>query len=918
MWSTAASACDGSTACPVKCWSLKLRMYCHYRAGSGNIAASPEPAWKQQAVDMQPSALVLALLLASASSVGLPAAPKRIVLPENVVPEHYDLSIVPNEPAMTFTGSVMIVIDVKAPTTQLVLNAIDLVFGRVRLSDVAAAPTVSFDPEEQTATLTFAAPVTAGQHTLAIEYVGKINQNAAGLFAVDYDTPSGKQRALFTQFENSDARRFVPCWDEPARKATFALTATVPANGMALSNTPIASTETLPDGLSRVHFVPSPRMSSYLLFFGFGDFERISRTVGGVDVGVVVKRGDIDKAHYALEAASKLLPYYEDYFAAKYALPKLDLIAGPGESQFFGAMENWGAIFYFERYLLIDPRISTQADERSVYLVIAHEMSHQWFGDLVTMEWWDDLWLNEGFASWMQFKATDYFHPEWKPWLAALDSKEGAMSVDARNGTHPIIQPIHDVLQANEAFDTITYSKGQAVIRMLEDYLGAEVFRAGVRAYMKANAYQNTATDDFWRELEAASRIPVTGVAHDFTLQAGIPLIRVAASGGRLRLTQERFAADESGKVPITWRVPVIEMHSGAAAPWHGLVSRDRAATVAMAAAAVPIVNSAQTGYFRTHYDSATMARIVTDFRTLSTADQLGLLNDSRALGLSGDEPLGDFLDLTSQASPDLDPLVLRTIATQLQGLNFLYEGLPGQASFKAYCRRVLNPVLATTGWTKRPGESQNVTLLRYEVLSALSTCDDAVVIGEAQSRFIAYLKEPASLWGDFRHNVLTIVAAHADAANWDQLRSLAIAAKSAMEQSQLYALLGAAHDSDLARRALELSLAVEVPLTTRPTIVSTVARNYAEMAVDFVATHSDAMDKLIEPASRPSFVPSLAGSSRDLATITKLRAYAARHIPENARGDAAKAEAAIAYNAKVRTERLPEVDRWLARQKAQ
>ena len=854
-------------------------------------------------------------LMAMAPSLALAATADRIVLPNNVIPENYELSVIPDAAAMTFTGSVKIDVYVKKPAREIKLNAADLVFTQATLSGMTAAPTVSFDTEQETAALTFPATISAGHHVLTIDYKGKINQHPAGLFALDYDTATGKKRALFTQFENSDARRFLPSWDEPGYKTTFTLTATVPADQMTISNTPIASTEPLPGGLARVHFAPSPKMSSYLLFFGVGDFERVSRKVNGVDVGIVVKRGDTDKAQFALDAASRILPYYEDYFGVKYPLPKLDLIAGPGQSQTFGAMENWGAIFYFEYDLLIDSKLSTQADERRVFIVVAHEMAHQWFGDLVTMAWWDDLWLNEGFASWMEFKATDHFHPEWKVWLDSLSSKEAAMNVDARDGTHPIIQPIRDVLQADQAFDTITYSKGQAVIRMLEEYAGADTFRAGVRSYIKAHAYGNTVTDDLWRELDKAAGARITDVAHDFTLQAGIPLIHASVTPSGLQLTQDRFAVDDSGKASTSWRVPVMEMEEGGTAHWQGLVSRDKPTDIPVTKGAAPIVNAGQAGYFRTLYDPATFNKIAAGFDTLAPADQLGLLNDSRALGYSGYEPLSDFLQLTSKASPSLDPVVLDTIASRLQAINLLYEGLPGQAPFQAYGRRVLQPTFASIGWTAKPGEAQNVTLLRSSLLETLSDFNDAAVIAEARARFAAYLKDPATLSGDLRRNVLAIVAKHADAATWEQLLTLAKSAKSSLESARLYGLLATVHDRDLANRALALSMAAEVPVTTRPTLLRVVSVYYPDMAMDFFVSHADAFNNLLEPTSRARFVPSLAARARDLSMIPKLRAYASAHIPESARGDELRAEATIIFNAKVRAERLPEVDNWLTAQ---
>ena len=678
---------------------------------------------------------------------------------------------------------------------------------------------------------------------------------------------------------------------------------------MAIANTPIVSTQNLSGGLKRVVFAPSPKMSSYLLFFGLGDFERVSRMVNGVDVGIVVKRGDADKAGYALDAASKILPYYENYFGVKYPLPKLDLIAGPGSSQFFGAMENWGAIFYFERDVEIDAKLSTEEDRRNVYLVIAHEMAHQWFGDLVTMDWWDDLWLNEGFASWMELKATDHFHPEWKVWLDALSAKEGAMRLDARSGTHAIVTPILDVLQANQAFDTITYSKGMSVIRMLENYVGADAFRAGVRSYIKAHAYGNTVTDDLWRELDKTSPRPVTQIAHDFTLQPGVPLIRVAPSKGGARLTQDRFAMDATANTPLTWHVPVLAQQTGAKDIWRGVVTRKAPADIAGGAG---VVNEGQAGYFRTQYAPALFAALAAQFRTLSADDQLGLINDTRMLGYTGYEPLADFLSLAKQADPAMDSQVQDALTGRLQGIDTLYEGLPGQGAFRAFGRRLLNPLFAKIGWDAKKGESQNLALLRATLLEALSQFDDPAVIGEARRRFANYLKSPSAIAPDTRRSMLAIVARHADATTWDQLHMLAKSEKSTMAKQELYGLLGSAHDRALAGRALALALTNEAAVTTRPSIVRHVGGEYPEMAFDFVAAHLTAVNSWLEADSRNRFAPDIASNSNDTKMIAQLKSFADAHIPGTARNAVVKAISAIAFNAQVRRNRLPDVDRWL------
>ncbi len=860
----------------------------------------------------------LGLVAVTAPAMAARGGDERVTLPDAVTPEHYRIAITPNEQALTFAGQVAIDVVVHRPTREIVLNAADLTIKSAMLSGELTAPAVQLDPKAQTATFTFAHPLAAGPRTLTIAYDGRIYQQASGLFALDYRVAGGgEKRALFTQFENSDARRFTPSWDEPGRKATFQLTATVPAGEMALSNMPVARAEPLSGGLQRVSFATTPKMSPYLLFFGLGDFERASREVGGVDVGVVVKRGDRARAAFALDAAAAILPYYNDYFGTPYPLPKLDLIAGPGESQVFGAMENWGAIFYFERDLLIDPRISTDADKQGVYITVAHEMAHQWFGDLVTMAWWDDLWLNEGFASWMELKVTDHFHPEWKVWLQALGEKQAAMQEDAKDGTHPIVTPILDVLQAAGAFDNITYLKGAAVIRMLEAYQGEAPFRDGVRRYMRDHAYGNTVTDDLWRELDAGAARPITDIAHDFTLQAGVPLIAeqsVACEGGetRLVLTQDRYAIDADSTSARVWRVPVIAKAIGQPAT-AAVVSGPAPTSIAAAGCQPVVLNAGQTAYFRSRYTPQALAAITGRLGELAPDDQLGLLNDTASLGLAGDAPMADFLTLTTAVRRiPADAVVAEALTRRLDSLDELYWDRAGEAAYRAWAGSILRPLLERIGRQKVAGESDNTSLLRGALLRALSDIGDPATLAWARGRFAAFLGRPENLDASTRRSVLEIVAVHASAADWETLHGLARGAKSELERSELYDDLGAAADPALARRALALSLSGEPPKTVAPDLIASVSYRHPSMALDFAISRWSDIEPLIEPDARARFTPRLLESAFDAALIPRLDAFAAAHIPASDRQDVRKVEASVRYLAKVRAERLPEVDAWL------
>ena len=428
------------------------------------------------------------------------AAPGR--LPKDVVPTDYHLRIVPNADTLTLSGSESVRLRFRAATATLVFNSVNETLHDVRL-DGKPAKAVASDDAAQLTTVTLAAAAPVGVHTLTFSYRGRIERQPHGLFAQPYSIRGGGQGLLLsTQMEPADARRMFPCWDEPAFRARFQLTAVVPAAWTALSNMPIAQ-RVVHGARATVTFQPSPRMPSYLVEFTAGDLAQVSARSGGIRLGVWALRGQQTHGQLALANAQQILADYNDYFGYRYPLPKLDSIAIPGG--FSGAMENWGAITYHDQLLLLTAA-STIGDRQQVFSVQAHEMAHQWNGDLVTMGWWDDIWLNESFASWRAAKETELRHPDWNWWESEDASKEQAMQADARVSSHAIQQHVTDELQADNAFDPeITYNKGEAVLRMFEAYMGPDSFRDGVRQYIKAHAFSNATTVDLWNALSAAS-----------------------------------------------------------------------------------------------------------------------------------------------------------------------------------------------------------------------------------------------------------------------------------------------------------------------------------------------------------------------------------------------------------------------------
>jgi aminopeptidase N len=735
-------------------------------------------------------------------------------LPKTVRPLDYTIALRPDIAHFTFTGTETIRLEVRSATAIVQFNSLGETLRAVRF-DGAPVATVRTQDDRQLTTVRLARPAPPGTHTLAFAYTGHLQTGPFGLFVQPYTDAGGAARTMLsTQLEATDARRVFPCWDEPAFRATYALSVTIPAAWAAIGNMPVA-TRVVRGGLATVSFERTPSMPAYLVEFSAGDLTSVAATSGGRGFAVWAVRGRASEGRYALGNAQEILADYDDYFGYRYPLPKLDSISIPGG--FPGAMENWGAITFIDQALLAGPN-SAISDRQQIYSIQAHEMAHQWNGDLVTMGWWDDLWLNESFATWMSTKETDRRNPPWN-WLQDDDQQRViALDADAFPTSHAVEVHVADELQAeNSADNEITYAKGEIVLRQFESYFGPETWRDGIRRYIRAHAFGNATATDLWNGLSAAANTDVAALADPWVKQPGYPLVTATATcdagGARtLTLAQQRFLVDGTDPRHPRWPIPLTVRVGAAGAIQHVLLVDD-GQTLAAGTCAEPVsLDANATGYYRVAYDPVTFAVNRDAFGTLPDGDRIAMIDDEWALVRTGRAPVSALLALARGMGSDRDARAWQAILEAFSAIESDERGRPGHAPFVAYVTSVLRPIAVSLGWTAAPGEVPDTGALRSAVLEWLGEAGDPAVAAEATRRWRAFLAHPASLAPDDRQTVFDIAGMNADAATFAQLRAFAGRTSSDLDRTKAFAALTHVRNDALAATALQILIGKEIP----------------------------------------------------------------------------------------------------------
>ena len=769
-------------------------------------------------------------LLASAAATSClllaqPADAQR--LPAGVTPEHYTLWFAPDLEQATFRGRAAIDVRLDAPTTAVTLHAAEITFAAVEIAAGGRTQTaaVRLDATTETATLTVPQRMAAGPATIRLTYTGILNDKLRGF----YLSQANGRRYAVSQMEATDARRAFPSFDEPAKKATFDISLMIDAADTAISNGRVLTDAPGPEaGKHTLTFARTPKMSTYLVALLVGDFVCRDGVAAQTPIRVCATPDKHPLTAFALKAAEHQVQFFNDYFGIPYPFGKLDIVGIPDFSA--GAMENAGAITFRERLLLADEATASVDTLKQVASVVAHEIAHQWFGNLVTMKWWDDIWLNEGFATWATNKPLAAWKPEWRIDVKAAEETQFAMGLDALRSTRAIRTKVETPAEINEVFDPIAYEKTSGVLNMIEAYVGPEAFRTGVSDYLKRYSSGNAAGEDFWTEMTRATEKPVNRIMRSFVDQAGAPALSVQTRcvGGNTRVTvrQRRFegapAAAGAAK-PAAWQpwtLPVC-VTTGTGQPSCQLVTQATETFTATGCGAA-FVNADARGYYFTEYEPEALPALATRTPPLTTAERISLLGDEWRMVRAGRHDIGAFLELAAAFAADATPEVSGEVATRLAYIHGAIADAGERDAYAAWLRRTFRPVLDAIGEAPREGDPDDVHVRRGALWQLLGlTAGDTALRARARTLAEGYLDDPASLPPSFVAPVLQVAAAGGDAALYDRYLAAAKAALATPEQYyRVFNALASFSDPALADRTIAFALSADVRSQDAPILI--------------------------------------------------------------------------------------------------
>ncbi|MET0727062.1 MAG: M1 family metallopeptidase [Acidimicrobiales bacterium] len=774
-------------------------------------------------------------------------------LPRHVAPSRYALTLTPDLEGATFEGAVDIEVAVASPTREVVLNAIELEIDEawVTVDGEQLDATVSLDEDTERATLALADELDAGPAVVSLRFRGHLNDKLRGFYRSTFTDQSGVERVIATtQFEATDARRAFPCWDEPDLKAVFAITLVVDDGLVAVSNARQVGDEPASPEKREVRFADTMVMSTYLVAFIVGplDATRVL-DVAGTPMRVVHPPGKGHLTAFGLEVGDYSLRYLADYFDLPYPGDSMDLVAIPDFA--FGAMENVGCVTFRETLLLADPEHATQGELQNVVDVIAHELAHMWFGNLVTMRWWNGIWLNEAFATFMELKVTDAFRPEWERWVSFGLARSTAFDTDALNSTRPIEYPVVSPEDAEGMFDVLTYEKGAAVVRMLEQYLGDDRFRDGIRHYMRAHQYGNTETTDLWDAIEEATGEPVRRIMDSWIFQGGHPILTVSTSGdGRtLNIAQQRstyLSSDSDAR----WSVPVQIRYGTAdgSIVTARVLLEDAAIDVGLEAPVTWLIANAEGhGFYRVNYDDAMRAALVAEASSrLSDVERYGLVDDTWVSVVGGHTAAVDFLELAAGFTVERDVSVWRRLLGGLDQLDRLLDGAAREA-LQAQVRDLVGPALDDLGWDVREGDTDRDRELRGALIGALTALGaDRDAQERVRELFARYRVKPETVEANVAAAVVRATAALATPEDLDALISGFRSSTTPQEELRFLYALADVRDPEQMAFVLDLAMTPEVRTQNAPFLIGACIanRDNAALAWRFVREHWDLMNE--------------------------------------------------------------------------